>query len=322
LSPRIQSSQTQVLSERLRRFFETKDAGNLQTLLIEAGFMQRTGHNLNDLENLEVSIAEAFWSHYNQILYYLSDDLKDFFEACKILWDVENLKLLLCYVRNRKYLETSFRIRGYFGRLDSKSIESLGQYKTAKEIWENAVLFLPKEFSSEVSFEEERPINYLEFSLDLAAFKYLRGKSEEIGTQKVLLAWDSTAGIYEIENLITIARLKYFGTSLEDITPFIFPVQGKLNSSDIRLLTETEDYAAFLRALQHTPYGKCFSNGETNPMELEDSLKKNVRRLDFEKKTRDVVMEAIVNFFAEFEAQYSAIRKAAFFASIKGYDEG
>jgi len=300
LFPRIQSSQRQVLSERLSRLFETKDVENLQTLLIEAGLMKGAGRNLDDLENLEMSITEAFWSHYNRILYYLSDDLKEFFDACKILWDVENLKLLLCYVRNKKYLETNFRIRGSFGYLDSTSIQSLAQSNTAKEMWENAVTLLPTEFSSEVSFEEGWPINDLEFSLDIAAFKYLRGKSEEIGTQKVFLSWDSMAGIYEIENLVTIARLKYFRTLPKDINRFLYP---------------------FLLALMNTTYGKCFSNGETNPMELEASLKKEVQRLGFENRTRDVVIEAIVNFFAELEAQYSMIRKAAFFASIRGCDE-
>ena len=321
LFPRIQSSQRQVLSERLSRLFETKDVENLQTLLIGAGLMKGAGRNLDDLENMEMSITEASWSHYSRILYYLSDDLKQFFDACKILWDVENLKLLLCCVRNKKYLETNFRIRGSFGYLDSTSIQSLAQSNTAKEMWENAVTLLPTEFSSEVSFEEGWPINDLEFSLDIAAFKYLRGKSEEIGTQKVFLSWDSMAGIYEIENLVTIARLKYFRTLPKDINRFLYPVQRQLSNFDIRLLVETEDYATFLLALMNTPYGKCFSNGETNPMELEASLKKEVQRLGFENRTRDVVIEAIVNFFAELEAQYSMIRKAAFFASIRGCDE-
>lgn len=322
LSPRIQTSQQQVLSERLKKLLETKDVENLQALLVEARIIRGTEQNLTDLETLELSIARDFENYYNRILHYLPNDLKEFFEASKILWDVENLKLLLCRVLDEIPLGKGVHMTGPFGYLDLSSIESLAKSKSPEEMFKNSIKLLPTDFSSKISFEKEWSMNDFEFSLDFAAFGYLQERSEEIGTQRVRLAWNFMTGIYELKNLIILARLKYSEASSDDIIQFLFPSRNKLDATDIRRLLETEDYSVFLQVLRDTPYGEYIPNGEIDPTKVEDILKKGLQRLTFEETRGDITVETVVRFLADVEAQYDTIRKAVFFASIKGYNEG
>jgi vacuolar-type H+-ATPase subunit C/Vma6 len=322
MSPRIQSSQQQVLSERLEKLLEMKDVENLKTLLVETRIIRGTEQNLTDLETLELSIAKDFEDYYNRILHYLPDDLKEFFEASKILWDVENLKLLLCCILEETPPDKYVQMMGPFGYLDLSSIESLAKSKSPEEMFKSLIKLLPADFSSKISFEKEWSMKGLEFSLDLAAFEYLQKRSKEIGTQRVRLAWNFMTGIYEVENLVTMARLKYSEVPPDDIIRFLFPSRNKLDDADVRRLLETEDYSTFLRALRNTPYGEYIPNGEVDPMKVEDTLKKGLQRLKFEETQGDITAETIVRFFADVEARYDTIRKAVFFASIKGRNGG
>jgi len=318
LSPLIRSSRVQMLNERLQELVKIKDTRNLRALLVEAGIIDGTEHSLKKLENLELSITRDFELHYNRILHYLPDDLKDFFEAYKILWDVENLKLLLCYTLSQKQIDGSLvRIAGPFGYLDSSSIRSLAESGNPKDLIERAMDLLPTEFSPEIDFKNGYSSNDLGFSLDVAAFKYLQQKSLEIGTKKARKAWNLVSGIYEVKNLVTMARLKYSGDSAEDIGRFLFPSHGKLSDALIERLLESEDYAAFLRTLRMSPYGEFIPVETVDPAKLEESLGDGLQRSESRDTPRDMTVENTARFLAELDVTYDMIRKAAFFSLTK-----
>lgn len=319
LTSLIQSSRQQKLSERLEELLEKKDTKTLYVLLNEAGIMEDTDRNLENLKNQERSIAESFSLHYNRILHYLPDDLKEFFEAYKILFDVQNLKLLMLYVLNEKVMRKRACMAEPFGFLDSTSFESLAKSSTPDDVLENALKLLPDEFSSKVSFERGYPINELEFSLDLAALEYLQKRSEEIGTQKVQLVWNALTRVYEVKNLISIARIKYSETPKE-VDKFLFPSWRQLSNTDAKRLLKAEDYSAFLRALRNTTYGEFIPNRKMNPMELEDFLKRGLQELEFRGAQLDPSAKMIILFLTELEARYENIRRAAFSVFIKSFD--
>ena len=316
LSPRIQSSSEQVLIEKLGDLLEREDAKNLKALLLDADIVEDFEQNLEFLQSLELKLAEDFEHHYNRILHYLPEDLKGFFESYRILWDVENLKTVMCYTLNQSRPDRSTCPVGPFGFLDLRSVESLTKFESPEQLLKNLAALLPTEFASKLALENRRPFHAHAFALDLAAFQYLKARSEEISTRRVRLAWSFLLGLYEVENLITIARLKSSGTPPEQIEGFLFPSWKHLESSSVGQLLHTEDYASFLLALRGTPYGGHFPKGRIGLAELESFLKTGLRRFEFDETKRDVTVEMTVRFLIELEEQFDIIRKSAFFVSI------
>lgn len=310
-----------MLSERLSKLLETKDLENLGTLLAETGIIAETENNIISLENSELATSKELEDHYNTVLHYLPDDLKEFFDAYKILWDIENLKLLLSCISDETPTYTCARLTSPFGYMDFNSIQSLAKSKNHEELLKNSIKLLPTAFSSGIVFERETSMKELEFALDLAAFEYLQKKSEQIKTKRVQQAWSIVKEKYEIENLITLARLKYSKTSPDNIVPFLFPSRKRLDDSKIKQLVETDDYSSFLRALRDTPYGELLQNDRIEPSKLGDALKKKLGMPSYEDVGVDVTAYAVIRFLIEIEAVHYTIRKAVFLNSIKSTDE-
>jgi vacuolar-type H+-ATPase subunit C/Vma6 len=319
LGSRIQSSEQRALAERLRSLLKARDVRSLRLLLVEAGIIGKSEIGLENLETLESSLARDFERQYSLILYYLPDDLKQFFGKRRILWDVKNLKMLLCHVSDQVNSENCMHLVGPFGYLDSASIESLARSKSLEELVENSGKTLPLEFSSKIRLEQFSSENYLEFSLDLAAFEFLKESSEEIGTRRARLVWDFMTEFYEVQNLLAIGRLKQSKTRAEEIRPFLFPCQSKLDKSDVGRLLECEDYPAFLRVLRDTYYRKWLPEGMLAPSILEAALRRAISDLDLGETQPE--MARIVQFVVGLETDYDTIRKAAFLTSVRAYNE-
>ena len=316
LSPRIQSSSERVLIEKLRDLLEREDARNLRAFLVDADVVEDFEQNLEFLQSLELKLAENYERHYNRILHYLPDDLQGFFESYRILWDVENLKTVMCFTMDQSLPDRSTCPAGPFGFLDLESVESLTKHESPEKLLRDAADLLPTEFASELSLENRRAFHAHAFALDMAAFQYLKARSEEISTRRVRFAWSFLMGLYEVENLITIARLKSSGASPEQIEGFLFPSWRHLDSSRVDQLLHAEDYASFLLILRGTPYGEHLPKGRTDLAELEGFLKTGLGRFEFDEARRDITVEMVMRFLIELEEQFDIIRKSAFFVSI------
>jgi len=319
LVSRIQSSEPPTLAERLQESLAMRDIKTLQSLLDEAGIWRQIEGNLQSLQNSEVSLARDFENRYNLLLYYLQDDLKEFFGKCRILWDVENLKLLLSYIIDGKSRRDIIRIVGPFGYLDPEAIGSLAGANDPEELIANASRLLPFEYSSRLALEKWSSTIDLELALDFAAFSFLQRASEDIGTQRAKLAWKMHENLYEIQNILTISRLKLSKTASEKIGPLLFPVWMRLEKSEYTNLLEAEDHSSFLRALGSTYYGKWLLEGVDHAKTLEDCLQKTMRVSGFMETEPE--MEKIIRFVTELEIHYETIREAAFLASVKAVDE-
>lgn len=319
LISRIQSSEPQILSEKLRQLLITRASKSIYTLLAEAGVMSGIGLNLEDLRSLEVSLAQDFKHRYDLLTYYLPDDLKRFFESSRILWDVESLKLLACHVLSRENSEEPMQIAGPFGYLDLKSIESLAKSKSLEELITNSISVLPDEFSLKATPEKYSGMNDFEFFLDLAAFEYLRKMSKERATRETRLAWNLMVGFYEVQNVLTIARLKQSRVPPEEISHFLFPSRRMLDEREISRLLEAEDYTTFLQTLRGTRYGKHIPGGMIDIAMLQGLLRKTSLGSGLEELQPEMAM--IIQFFMELDTQYETIRKAASLVSLKAYDE-
>jgi vacuolar-type H+-ATPase subunit C/Vma6 len=322
LSPRIQSSSERVLSERIGELLKRKDVKNLKALLLDAGFIKDFEQKLEFLQNVELKLAADLELHYNRILHYLPEDLKDFFESYAILWDIENLKLVMCHTLNQKPPDRVACPAGPFGYLDPKSIESLTKFESPEQLLKNATPLLPPDFASKLAIERGLPFHAYAFALDLAALQYLKEKSDEIRTRRVQFAWTVLTGIYEAKNLVTIARLKFSETPSEQIEAFLFPSWKRLEQSSVEQLLQTENYPSFLRALRGTPYGKYIPKRRVDPAEVESLLQAGLRSLEFDETSRDITVEMVVRFLVEFREQFGIIRRSAFFVSIGSLDGG
>jgi vacuolar-type H+-ATPase subunit C/Vma6 len=253
-------------------------------------------------------------------LHYFPDDLKDFFESYTILWDVENLKLIMCYTLNQKQPDRATCPTGPFGFLDPKLVESLTSSDSPEQLLKDANPFLPTEFASKLSIEGGLPFHAYAFALDSAAFQYLKETSSKIQTRRVRFAWDVLTGIYELKNLVTLARLKFFETPTEQLEKFLFPSWKHLEQSSVEQLLQAEDYPAFLLALRGTPYGKHLPKRRIDPDELESFLKAQLRSFEFAEMERDITEEMAVRFLVDLGEQFALIRESAFFVSIRSLD--
>jgi vacuolar-type H+-ATPase subunit C/Vma6 len=236
--------------------------------------------------------------------------LKEFFKAYKILWDVENLKMVLCSLLDEHPTQREGAIKGPSKHLDS--VDPLLETHNFEETLKNAMKLLPADFSSRIKIEEDQTIRDLLFSLDLAVFEYLQKKSEDIGTRRTQLTWEIVAGVYEIENIITMGRLKYFDIPPERIREFLFPVQKHLEGSEVKRLLEAEDYSDFLRVSRGTTYKEFIPQGEVNPRKLESLLKNQKRNLKTEEMLQEEAVETVANFLIKLGDQYDIIREASF----------
>lgn len=322
LSPLITSSKQQVLSEKLEKLQKAKDTENIQVLLADFGIVKGTEQSLTELMTVESLIMENFENHFNRILPYLTEDLKRFFEALKVLWDVENLKLLMSYSFYGKGQEKRVHAVGPFGYIDPNSLELLAESKSVEELFEDSLKLFPTDFGRNINFEGKWSPDDLEIFLDLAAFEHLKQKSQEIGTSRVQRAWALLTEVYEVRNLIIMARLKYYATPSEDISRFLLPAQNRLSEFDISRLKQTEDYSSFLHVLQDTAYGKYIPTGEVEPINIEIALKEGLRRLKLEEAKEDFAAETFCCFLLDLETRYDTIRKAAFHTVIQGRDGG
>lgn len=318
LISRIQSSELPTLAEELQKSLVMKDTKTLQSLLDEAGMERQVGDDLHSLQKSEVSLAQDFERRYNLILYYLPDDLKEFFGKCRILWDVDNLKLLLSYVIDGESQRDIVDMTGPFGYLDPEAIRYLTGATDPEELIAHASRLLPYEYSSRLTIEKWSSPIYLEFALDFAAFGFLQKANEEIGSEQVKFAWKMLQSLYEIQNILAIRRLKLAQTPSEKIEPLLFPVWVRLEKSEYKNLLETEDHPSFMRALENTYYGKYTLQDSDYTETMEDCLLRTVRAGVLETEPE---IEKITRFVIELELHYEAIRKAAFLASVKVIDE-
>lgn len=297
-----------------------RDVRTLQALLDGSGIQTHVEGNLQSLQNSEVSLARDFENRYNLLLYYLPVDLKGFFEKCRILWDVENLKLLLCNIIDAKSQRDIVQMAGPLGYLDQEDLESLAGANNPEEMIAFASRLLPFEYSTRLTLEKwPSGTRDLELALDFAAFSFLQGANEEIGTQRVELAWKVLENTYEIKNILTISRLKLSKTASEKIEPLLFPVFLRLEKSEYTSLLEAEDHPSFMHALEKTYYGKWLLESRDNTKVLEDLSRRTVRVCDAMEAESEV--ERIIRFMTELEVHYETIRKATFLASVKTVDE-
>ncbi|MFW6110898.1 MAG: V-type ATPase subunit [Thermoproteota archaeon] len=317
LSPRIRSSRQQVLSTKLEEFLKIKDHQSLQTVLSEYGILDQVEKNLSQLERTERSITSEVGPHYNRILHYLTEDLKEFFKAYKTLWDIQNLKGILCSIHDEYHPEGLAIINGPFNQLNIQSAKKISKIKDLDEALQEGMKMLPSELSAIISLEEDYTFQELLFSLDLAGFKYLQKKKEEIETQKVRGTWKIVTGLYEIENIISIGRLKYANLPTKEISHFLFPVRHRLEDSDVDKLLEAEDYPRFLAILRGTSYKKRVPQGEVTPQELELGLRSRSGNQILKEKLQEDEIGTVANFLLNLEKQYDIMREASFFVFLK-----
>ncbi len=319
LVSRIQSSELPRLAQSLQESLTTRDTRMLRLLLDQARISSRVEGDLWSLQDSEVLSARDFENRYNLILYYLPDDLKEFFGECRILWDVENLKLLVCCITSAKSQNNAVRMAGPFGYLNQEAIAALAGANDFEELIAQASSLLPSDYSSKLALERLSSAISLEIALDFAAFSFLENASKDIGTQRVELAWQIFQSLYEIRNVLTISRLKLYKIASEEIEPMLFPVCVRLGKSEYKDLLEARDHQSFLRILERTSYGK----GPPERAYSIDTLRGLMRRAEpfGVSGETEPETEKIIRFVTELEVNYETVREATFLTMLKALDE-
>jgi len=302
-----------------RRLLEAEKEEAWGPILLDAQIVQRNRrYDLEGLRQLEASLNTTYAEEYDRVLQYLPEGLREFFEAARIAWDIENLKTLIAVASAKVPWE---RLEPYLfpsHHIEPSMIETLAKSENLEALWEAAGEMLPQQYVTLLSLDSTEPPNVLGARLDQAFCTYIATKSEEIGTQAVKEAYRFVSQLHESENIILIARLKYHGVPSEQIRLLLCPCEGRLGNGALASLVEAQDYDTFLRALQDSVYGEELPRLRAlrNPRELEDELRRLVL-VGFDQLIREIDLDTILRHMTSFEAQFDIIRKAAFWALLR-----
>lgn len=321
ITPRIKFSEGKLLGSKLRKMLKAGDQKAIRTLLTDSGILKAEGgYNLESLQDLEVSLAREHERLYNRVLYYLPEDLQSFFRAVKTIWDAQNLKLLLRCVSWGFSPEWCTRMMGAFGYISPSQVEELSRSRDLRDLSKNIIAILPIDLASKLEIKPEKPLALLEASIDQAVCRYIKARSEEIGTREVRQSWDLLARMYEIKNLSLIARLKRFNVPSDQIKPFLFPCSAEVDERFLRALLESTDYPAFIQLLRETHYGRYLptTKDELSPAAIEEILMEALLKKMVSEIPSEDGLEAAIRYMINLELEFQTIREAAFFAIIKG----
>jgi vacuolar-type H+-ATPase subunit C/Vma6 len=209
---------------------------------------------------------------------------------------------------------------GAFGYISPSQVEELSRSRDLRDLSKNIIAILPIDLASKLEIKPEKPLALLEASIDQAVCRYIKARSEEIGTREVRQSWDLLARMYEIKNLSLIARLKRFNVPSDQIKPFLFPCSAEVDERFLRALLESTDYPAFIQLLRETHYGRYLptTKDELSPAAIEEILMEALLKKMVSEIPSEDGLEAAIRYMINLELEFQTIREAAFFAIIKG----
>ncbi len=306
ISPRIGSSERRLIGPRLARATMRRDLEGMRRILEEVNAAPGQDTLWESISAVEENFQHSFVEAYLSMLEYLPDDLRRFFKEARILWDIQNLKIITDLVESRLDGDESFLMpHGYLSERETSSLMMSGNLGTLRKRVSEALPAL--------AVDEAEEADALRMSLERAGYEYLDAVVKEISTSSASMAWDQLQRVYDLRNMSLTARLVHMGLDQREITPRLVPVGRLFREKTLQSLAACLDYPQFVQQLRETIF-----SGELARRGFELSHPDEVRRAFLIRiyeevgalGLRDIGVREAIGYMLSLWLEYDMVREA------------
>jgi vacuolar-type H+-ATPase subunit C/Vma6 len=321
LAPRILNSKIvsfasnlDLLMQQRKKSLIQDKASNFDLKLVP---QKRTFSNLKEVEQFIISEYE---DSFNRFFFFLPENLKNFFERWKILRDFENLKTVLACKASHISAEKCLYLFGPEGKIAHETLSSLGELENIKEVLNSVVTYFPSGTISQIDLTDENVLDYIQYVVDRVAAKYISESCLEVKIQNPEKIRKLVTKKYEIQDIITIARLKRYNIPPRMITPLLIDQQSELTDIEFKNLLLAKNYRVFNSIISQTYYREILKNKYLNPRKLEEILQRSFFK-ELTKQAEDIGENLVIRFMIGLEYCFPIIWKALIFSIIDWEDK-
>jgi vacuolar-type H+-ATPase subunit C/Vma6 len=269
-----------------------------------------------DLQQIENFLILEYEKTFNKFLFFLPENLRDFFEEWKIIRDFENFKTLLACKTNKVPTEQCFNLFGPQGKITRETLIHLVEAsETIKDVLNNAREYFPSGTISRIELQDETVLDDIQSAIDRVAANYISESCFKVKIQNPKVIKNLLIKKYEIRDVITVARLKQYDVNPRMITPLLIGKNSELNEGEIEKLVFAKKYKTFLSLLLSTYYGKILPKGNLSPGKLEEILQRFFFK-ELTKPEEDIGENLVIQFMVGLEYCFSVMWKAIIFSFI------
>lgn len=268
-----------------------------------------------DLQQIEEHLINEYEKSFNQFLFFLPENLRDFFEQWKIIRDFENLKTLSACIINRVPTECCLHLFGPQGKIPRETLTQLLKSNTVKDMLRAAEAYFPSNTISQINFKDETNLENVQSALDRVAANYISESCLKLKIQDPEEIQKLVIRKYEIKDIITIARLKNYDVSPQMITPLLIGISSKLTQGELENLVLAKNYKIFYSLVSKNYYRKALSKKFLNPRELEEFLQRQFLK-ELTSCMSSIGEKLVIQFMVSLEYCFPTMWKAIIFSFI------
>lgn|GEM_PF-3844627 len=276
--------------------------------------------NFKDLQHIETFLIREYEQSFNKFLFFLPENLRDFFEEWKIVRDFENLKTVLACITNQVPTEDCLHLFGPQGKISRETLRQLSGLENVEDVLRKGSAYFPSGTISQIDFQDETVLEHVQSALDRVAANYISESCLKVKIQDPEEIQELVTKKYEMKDVITVARLKQYDVPPQMITPLLIGKNSKLTEGEIEKLVLAKNYKIFYTLVSNTYYGKALPSEPLSPRDLEEFLQRSFFK-ELTKPKEDIGEKMVIQFMVGLEYCFPAMWKAIIFSFIGGDEE-
>jgi hypothetical protein len=174
LAPRILNSRIVSLASNLDLLLQTGKTEMISETASKYDWkLSPQTRKFEDLKQIETFLIREYERSFNKFLFFLPENLQDFFEEWRVVRDIENLKILLACMNNQVPTEQCFNLFGPQGNLSRETLKQLAESNTVKDVLHNGEAYFPSGTISKINIQDETALEHVQSALDRVAANYI-----------------------------------------------------------------------------------------------------------------------------------------------------
>lgn len=321
LAPRILNSEIVSFASNLDMFAQTGKKGMIYEAASKYDWkLLPQTQKIEDLQKMENFLICEYEETFDKFLFFLPENLREFFEEWKILRDFENLKTLLACITNQVPTEYCLHLFGPQGKISRESLQQLSESNNIRDVLDRAVAYFPSKTISRIKGYDEEGLENVQSAIDRVAAEYISESFLKVKIEDSEEIQNLVMKKYEMKDVITVARLKQYDIPKEMVTPLLIGQQSKLTERELENLVSAKNYKIFCSLLSNTYYGKVLPSEPLSPRELEEVLHRSFFK-ELTKPTEDIGEKLVIQFMIGLEYCFPTIWKAMIFYFMNKEDK-
>ncbi|MHA1840018.1 MAG: V-type ATPase subunit [Candidatus Ranarchaeia archaeon] len=314
IAPQILYIESRIHTTAIRSALNEENLTVIRELLLTSNWISgplATG--IPALIATENSLKRQYEDLHQSLMAYLSNELRQFFTASRIFWDIENLSVLvraLEYKWNDMLIEQMLGPTGY---VDAAALQQLKECPDKLLLLDTANKHLPIDFINHLRiYYEQSPVE-VEFELLKTGVTFLKSIAKSLASVQVNYAWSCIAKEFEIRNLKTIFRLKKEGMHPKLISTWLLPVTQQISETYMQRILNAESVAEAYAITYEVLTGKRLprQENEVTLAEITDFLDSYLDK-DDQGLYAELSLESLISMLTRVERGFRLIRQAVF----------